>query len=225
MAIPARSFQYTISEYNNNKMYIYNIKNEFRNATSVLLMNFVNIQYFMSRLFVKLSQHNIVRINLHHISTRPCSTNTVYQGLYLGKRNPGSNIIGNYACTLQCVEIFFKANFIGSKVWAWNTCRLSKYCYSRFNFQTVKVVEVLKILKNLKRTSAAGYDNIPPSIVKDSAEELSKPLTYLINRCLKTSTFPQTEKIAKVTPVYKSGAHSSLDNYRPISVLTVFSKV
>ena len=117
------------------------------------------------------------------------------------------------------------ANFIGSKVWAWTTYRLSKYCDSRFNFQTVKVVEVLKILKNLKRTSAAGYDNIPPSIVKDSAEELSKPLTYVINRCLKTSTLPQTEKIAKVTPVYKSVAHSSLDNYRPISVLTVFSKV
>ena len=45
---------------------------------------------------MKVSQHNIFHIHLHHRSTRPCSTNTVYQGPYLGKRNTRSNIICNY---------------------------------------------------------------------------------------------------------------------------------
>ena len=62
-------------------------------------------------------------------------------------------------------------------------------------------------------------------MIKDGAEELAVPLTYLINSCLEQSVFPDTEKYAKIIPVYKSGKRSSMDNYRPISILPVLSKV
>ena len=55
--------------------------------------------------------------------------------------------------------------------------------------------------------------------------ELSKPLTYLINRCLEKSIFPSSEKIARISPIYKSSEHNLLTNYRPISILPVLSKV
>ena len=95
----------------------------------------------------------------------------------------------------------------------------------RFTFSEVRPGDVITILKNLKPSKAAGHDNIPPRLIKDGAEELTAPITYLANLSLQSSLFPTSEKIAKITPVYKSSDRSLLDNYRPISILPVFSKV
>ena len=54
---------------------------------------------------------------------------------------------------------------------------------------------------------------------------LSRPLTVLINRLLAEGIVPSEWKHAIITPVYKSGARTNLSNYRPISVLPVFSKI
>ncbi len=54
---------------------------------------------------------------------------------------------------------------------------------------------------------------------------MAEPLASLINRCLENSLFPSAEKCAKITPIYKSEERSLLDNYRPISILPVLSKV
>ena len=94
-----------------------------------------------------------------------------------------------------------------------------------FKFTEVKEGEILKILKNLKATKAAGIDNVPPRMIKDAAEELCKPLCYLINLSLQTSLFPTAEKSGKITPIFKSGDPSNLDNYRPMTVIPVLSKV
>ena len=47
----------------------------------------------------------------------------------------------------------------------------------------------------------------------------------MINRSLDNSLFPEYEKCAKITPIYKSGEKSETDNYGPMSVLPVLSKV
>jgi hypothetical protein len=52
-----------------------------------------------------------------------------------------------------------------------------------------------------------------------------KPLTLVINQALATGIFPQKLKLAKVIPVYKKNEITLLDNYRPISLLPVLSKV
>ena len=88
-----------------------------------------------------------------------------------------------------------------------------------------KVLEVLGALKSIRASKAAGLDNIPPKLVKDAAEELATPLTTLVNRSLTCGLFPSAEKAAKISPIYKSEDKTALDNYRPISVLPVFSKV
>ena len=77
---------------------------------------------------------------------------------------------------------------------------------------------------SLKASKSAGTDNIPSTLIKDGAEKIAAPLTFLINLSLQLGTFPTTEKTAK-TPIFKSGDRTLPDNYRPISVLNVFSKV
>ena len=95
----------------------------------------------------------------------------------------------------------------------------------RFTFTEVNQRQILKIVKSLKSSKSAGLDEIPPRLIKDAAEELVVPLTMLINSSLQSGSFPTCEKQAKVVPVYKSNQKSKLDNYRPISITTVFSKI
>ena len=94
-----------------------------------------------------------------------------------------------------------------------------------FHFAETEIKDVLTTLKSLKTSKAAGIDNIPPRLVKEGAEEIVAPLTMLLNRSLCCGVFPTSEKQAKISPIYKADSRSSLDNYRPISVLNVFSKI
>ena len=92
-------------------------------------------------------------------------------------------------------------------------------------FRKVSKQDVEHEHKLIKRNKATGMDNLPPGLIKDSAELISAPLTHLINTSLMTSTSPVEWKAAKIIPTHKSGACSNCDNYRPVSVLPVISKV
>ncbi len=83
----------------------------------------------------------------------------------------------------------------------------------------------MKQLKSIKRSKSTGIDDLPPNMLKDAAPAISTPLTYLINQSLETGLFPTAWKAAKIIPIHKSGLYSNLDNYRPISILPVLSKV
>ena len=97
--------------------------------------------------------------------------------------------------------------------------------YKTFHFREVSIVEVSKILKSLERKKATGIDNLPASLLKDGANTIAVPLAYLINLSIQTGMIPNEWKIARIIPLYKSGSKSSFDNYRPISILPVISKI
>ena len=96
---------------------------------------------------------------------------------------------------------------------------------STFIFQSTNRSSVEKLLKTLKTSKAAGPDNLPSRMIKDTYKELAYPLSHLINESIKTGTFPTVEKVANVTPIYKSEAHSLFDNYRSVPVLNILSKI
>jgi hypothetical protein len=52
-----------------------------------------------------------------------------------------------------------------------------------------------------------------------------KALTFIFNLSLSNGTFPNLMKIAKVRPIFKKGQKHNIANYRPISILPVFSKI
>ena len=56
-------------------------------------------------------------------------------------------------------------------------------------------------------------------------EYISSPLCHILNLSIETSTVPATWKIAIIIPIYKSGSYDQPENYRPISVLPVLSKL
>ena len=84
--------------------------------------------------------------------------------------------------------------------------------------------EIDNLLKSLK-DSAAGWDDIDPKVIKISHGPLTKPLVHLCNLSLNSGVFPHQLKLAKVTPIYKTGDVMLFNNYRPVSVLPVFSKL
>jgi len=67
---------------------------------------------------------------------------------------------------------------------------------------------------------------IETRVFKDCASELKDCFTDLFNLCLSTGSTPDDWKVAFLTPIYKGkGSKASLDNYRPISILSPISKV
>ena len=84
---------------------------------------------------------------------------------------------------------------------------------------------VPKAIKQLKNGKAPGPDKIPTMLIKDAADLICKPLTVVLNSSLRKGIFPDVWKLARVTPIFKSGSKSEANNYRPISVISVFSRI
>ena len=78
---------------------------------------------------------------------------------------------------------------------------------------------------NLKEKKSAGYDEISAKIIKSIANEIVEPLTYIYNLSFSTGIIPNFLKISLVTPIFKGNETNLFENYRPISVLTNFSKL
>jgi len=84
--------------------------------------------------------------------------------------------------------------------------------------------EIATIIKGLKNSSP-GIDGICPSIVKHLALELCPLLCHMIRRIYHTSIYPKCFKTALVIPINKSGNKTSLNDYRPVAMLTIFNKI
>lgn len=93
------------------------------------------------------------------------------------------------------------------------------------DFTPVTTTEIGNIINNLSSNTSSGLDGISCKVVKCLKRVILNQLTICINKCLINGKFPDSLKIAKVTPVYKSGSKSDTGNYRPISVLPIFSKI
>ena len=69
------------------------------------------------------------------------------------------------------------------------------------------------------------FKDIPTRIIKNVDHAYSHRLTIIFNNCIKNRKFPDIQKCADVTPVFKKGDTIDKSNYRPISALSNFSKI
>lgn len=94
-----------------------------------------------------------------------------------------------------------------------------------FILSTVSESEVLSAGLSLANKRSCGYDDLSPLMLKRILPALLTPLTHVYNTTFLTGIVPKQFKIAKVVPVFKSGDPSLPVNYRPISLLSSFSKI
>ena len=85
--------------------------------------------------------------------------------------------------------------------------------------------EITNIINDLKTNKAAGYNMISCYFIKLSSSILIPILVLLINASFSLDIFPDDLKIAKVISLFIKGDTLDINNYRPISLLTCFSKI
>ena len=70
-----------------------------------------------------------------------------------------------------------------------------------------------------------GVDGIQARFLKDAASEIKGAITYIINLSIDTNEVPTEFKYARIKPLFKKGNRNLVENYRPVSILSVVSKI
>jgi len=93
------------------------------------------------------------------------------------------------------------------------------------NLQNTTPEHIVKIVKSFAPKNSADTDGVSSKMIKFIIEEISIPLSHIFNLSLETGQFPTQLQTSRVIPIFKSGNPLECDNYRPISLLSAFSKI
>jgi hypothetical protein len=102
-------------------------------------------------------------------------------------------------------------------------CR-SNHVHSMF-LRPIEDNEVLKLIMSLKNSKSCGHDDISTMLLKSNAVYLYRPMAHLINLSFSQGVFPKQLKLSIVKPLFKKGDRKDPNNYRPITLVPVMSKV
>ena len=95
----------------------------------------------------------------------------------------------------------------------------------KFSEEPLTISEVQESIEQLKNKSTVDSDGLSSIFIKRIALTISKPLLTIFSKSFSDGTIPRQLKSSKIIPLFKSGDHSSMDNYRPIALLSTFSKI
>ena len=122
--------------------------------------------------------------------------------------NIGPSLANNLPVSQKSYPSFLSGNFVNSGF-----------------FEEIYQQEVINLCRSLHSGTAAGFDNVPMSLIKETITSISSPLTHIFNLSITSGMVPVELKIACVVPLFKAGDKSIFSNYRSISVLPSFSKI
>ena len=140
----------------------------------------------------------------------------------------------------NCFNTFFTNidfTFVSKRPASWNLFDTGSYKFRDFyqnrnvqqdGFALTSVGEdfIYKELCKLSSSKGTGSDNIPARFVKDAASVLKKKtVIHIVNLSIQTGIVPCELKNARVVLLFKKNKRSDVSNYRPVSVLSVFSKI
>jgi len=97
--------------------------------------------------------------------------------------------------------------------------------FPNFKLMRLSTKDIRNIIKSLNTKFSHGYDKIPTKLLKLSLPFILSPLTHICNKSLSLGIFPDLLKYSEIKPLFKKGDKHNISNYRPISILTSFSKV
>ena len=85
--------------------------------------------------------------------------------------------------------------------------------------------DIANIIKNLDSNKSHGHDDISIRMLKICGLSICKSLKTIFRTCLNHGKFPEEWKKANVVPVFNKGDKQGVKNYRPVSLLTICSKI
>lgn len=103
--------------------------------------------------------------------------------------------------------------------------RSIRYNERSFFLFEITADEVIRTAKAMENKGSFGYDEIPMTVIKRSIEIVAKPVAHIMYIAFRDGIFPRSLKVAVVKPLFKKGNTDDVGNYRPISLLTSFSKL
>ena len=155
-------------------------------------------------------QWPLVLAAIHNVSTL-CPPGKIYPGFIL-----------------SCI-LYFKIFMFTS----WDRFYLCDLSHKKFLPENIKTslflnptneTEIKNVISQLKE-GAPGRDGIASKNIKHIKDSISYPLTNIVNLSFEQGVFPSELKFAIITPLYKAKDPMFFNNYRPISLLSVFSKI
>ena len=96
---------------------------------------------------------------------------------------------------------------------------------TKFDLDSVSKDFVIKEIDNMCKEKATGDDHISCRLLKMTKHVIAESLTDIINKSLTSGCVPKGWKTARVIPIFKAGDMTNPSNYRPISILSVVSKI
>uniref|UniRef100_A0A1Y1LN06 Reverse transcriptase domain-containing protein n=1 Tax=Photinus pyralis TaxID=7054 RepID=A0A1Y1LN06_PHOPY len=112
----------------------------------------------------------------------------------------------------------------GDKPTSTVTCSKISNCRSLYVYPVTQD-EVTRASESLAKSSSSGEDEITVKVLDHVLTSILPIITMLYNESLAHGIFPSALKTARVIAVFKSGDPTKIENYRPISLLSVFSKL
>ena len=100
-----------------------------------------------------------------------------------------------------------------------------QYTNNRLNDINFNYGKVLKSIKSLDLNIAHDHDGVPIIMFKLSCPSIIKPFLIIFLHCLKSGTIPEDWKQGNVVPVYEKDNKQTVNNYRPLSLLPICSKI
>ena len=130
---------------------------------------------------------------------------------------PLVNYINNYFVT---AVLNLTRDLTPTAVYPFLSPQIPNSCF----FYPTTLTEVIRVIESLKNKGSKLHD-VPPILIKENKDIFSNHIAVCYNSSLNELIYPDILKIGHVSLVYKSGPEEQIDNYRPISSLSPFSKI
>ena len=146
----------------------------------------------------------------------PCPVNNIATGNKIESLSDIAEEFNNYFVSVFNIE----DNHVpqaGDSVSGKTLNRLSDFQFSE--------EDIRKKLMKIREDKAPGADDIAPRLLCHIVHEITKPLWIIFRKSLDEGLVPEDWKRANVSPVFKAGCRSSVENYRPISLTSQVCKV
>ncbi len=102
---------------------------------------------------------------------------------------------------------------------------LNKTHNHSFKIEEVPESQVANFINSLENKKSSSFDLMSNSMLKKLKTGITKPLTKVINASIRDGHVSPSYKIARLIPLHKSGSRTVFNNYRPVSLLSVKSKI